>query len=86
MSERRFRISRRGFIGGAAGAAASASLLGTWPAAIAEAAQGRKGDLDRVEHVVILMQENRSFDHYYGTMPGVRGFGVLPKRWTVERV
>jgi phospholipase C len=28
-----------------------------------------------IKHVVILMQENRSFDHYFGTMPGVRGFG-----------
>jgi phospholipase C len=27
-----------------------------------------------VEHVVILMQENRSFDHYFGTLQGVRGF------------
>jgi len=27
-----------------------------------------------IEHVVVLMQENRSFDHYFGTMPGVRGF------------
>jgi phospholipase C len=27
-----------------------------------------------IQHIVILMQENRSFDHYYGTMPGVRGF------------
>ena len=27
-----------------------------------------------VEHVVILMQENRSFDHYFGTLRGVRGF------------
>lgn len=26
------------------------------------------------EHVVILMQENRSFDHCYGTLAGVRGF------------
>ena len=26
------------------------------------------------EHVVILMQENRSFDHCYGTLRGVRGF------------
>jgi len=26
------------------------------------------------EHVVILVQENRSFDHIYGTMKGVRGF------------
>ena len=27
------------------------------------------------KHIVILMQENRSFDHYYGTLKGVRGFG-----------
>jgi phospholipase C len=26
------------------------------------------------EHIVILMQENRSFDHTYGTLKGVRGF------------
>lgn len=26
------------------------------------------------EHVVILMQENRSFDHAFGTLQGVRGF------------
>jgi phospholipase C len=28
-----------------------------------------------VEHIVFLMQENRSFDHYFGVMRGVRGFG-----------
>ncbi|WP_308190197.1 alkaline phosphatase family protein [Amycolatopsis sp. GM8] len=27
-----------------------------------------------MEHVVLLMQENRSFDHYFGTMSGVAGF------------
>lgn len=27
-----------------------------------------------IEHVVLLMQENRSFDHYFGTLAGVRGF------------
>ncbi|GGH12134.1 phosphocholine-specific phospholipase C [Silvibacterium dinghuense] len=32
------------------------------------------GTIQDVEHVVILMQENRSFDHYFGTMRGVRGF------------
>jgi phospholipase C len=31
-------------------------------------------DLGAVEHVIFLMMENRSFDHYYGTYPGVRGF------------
>jgi hypothetical protein len=33
------------------------------------------GTLQDIEHVVILMQENRSFDHYFGTLSGVRGFG-----------
>src|SRR5271169_4439542 len=31
--------------------------------------------LSDIEHIVILMQENRSFDHYFGTLSGVRGFG-----------
>ena len=30
--------------------------------------------LSDIKHVVILMQENRSFDHYFGTLSGVRGF------------
>jgi phospholipase C len=32
------------------------------------------GTIQDVQHVVILMQENRSFDHYFGTLNGVRGF------------
>ncbi len=32
------------------------------------------GELSDIEHVVILIQENRSFDHYFGMLPGVRGF------------
>ncbi|WP_194894889.1 alkaline phosphatase family protein [Catenulispora pinisilvae] len=35
---------------------------------------GRPNRLSDIKHVVILMQENRSFDHYFGTLPGVRGF------------
>ena len=35
----------------------------------------RKGGLRAVEHVIVLMQENRSFDHYYGALRGVRGYG-----------
>jgi phospholipase C len=30
--------------------------------------------LSSIEHVILFMQENRAFDHYYGTMAGVRGF------------
>ena len=32
------------------------------------------GSLDDIKHIVILLQENRSFDHYFGTRPGVAGF------------
>jgi phospholipase C len=71
------RPSRRTFIGGAAATAAGAGLLGALPAPSVSAStpHRRKGSLDDIEHVVILMQENRSVDHYYGTMRGVRGFG-----------
>jgi phospholipase C len=37
-------------------------------------AHNRTGTINDIEHIVILMQENRSFDHYFGTMRGVRGF------------
>ena len=32
------------------------------------------GDLSDIKHVVILTQENRSFDEYFGTFPGATGF------------
>ncbi len=40
----------------------------------ATAADAGSARLNDIEHVIILMQENRSFDHYFGTMSGVRGF------------
>jgi phospholipase C len=55
------------------------ALAGAFPASIARAlaipARVRTGTIDDVEHVVVMMQENRSFDHYFGTLQGVRGFG-----------
>jgi phospholipase C len=42
--------------------------------ALAEGAP-KSASLRSIEHVVLLMLENRSFDHYFGTLPGVRGFG-----------
>ncbi|HVY89237.1 MAG TPA: phospholipase C, phosphocholine-specific [Hyphomonadaceae bacterium] len=57
--------------------AAAASLA--LPASIAKAwaidAKSRTKSIKDVEHIVILMQENRSFDHYFGSMKGVNGFG-----------
>jgi len=57
----------------------STALAGALPASIARAltipANHRTGSIDDVEHIVILMQENRSFDHYFGSLRGVRGYG-----------
>jgi phospholipase C len=41
----------------------------------AAAASPKTGSLKDIDHVVIFIQENRSFDHYFGTLSGVRGFG-----------
>jgi phospholipase C len=78
------RFDRRTFIG-AALAAGGAGLLGTTGGSagasiVRQAASVRAAgsDLGAVEHVIFLMQENRSFDHYYGSYPGVRGFDDHP--------
>nr|WP_315380255.1 phospholipase C, phosphocholine-specific [uncultured Sphingomonas sp.] len=67
--------TRRRFLAAGAQAAVASAL----PASIARAASipadVRSGTIADVAHVVILMQENRSFDHYFGTLKGVRGFG-----------
>jgi phospholipase C len=60
-------------------AATSAGLAtGAGAEAIAKAlalpANKATGTIADVEHVVVLMQENRSFDHYFGALRGVRGF------------
>ena len=42
--------------------------------ALAIAAHQRTGTIQDVAHIVVLTQENRGFDHYFGTLNGVRGF------------
>ncbi|MDC6163931.1 phospholipase C, phosphocholine-specific [Achromobacter xylosoxidans] len=54
--------------------ASSSDLLPAIRRALAVAPDRKHGTLHDVRHVVILMQENRSFDHYFGSLPGVRGF------------
>src|SRR5262245_18548747 len=66
-------ISRREFVGAAAAGAALSLLPRSLHDAMAQPM--RPGGLKAIEHVIILMQENRAFDHYYGTMRGVRGYG-----------
>jgi phospholipase C len=83
----RNRITRRRLIqaAGAASAAVAAGGLSAAPAVAAPAGPGSKpahqphrtGTIKDLKHIVIVMQENRSFDHYFGTLDlaGARGFG-----------
>ncbi len=42
--------------------------------------QSKLEGIRRIKHVVIIMQENRAFDHYFGTYPGAEG--ILMKNGT----
>jgi phospholipase C len=54
------------------------TAMATFKANIAKAlaipANNRTGTIQDVEHIVVLMQENRPFDHHFGALRGVRGF------------
>jgi phospholipase C len=56
-----------------AGIAASlaAALL---PAGTHAARPKPASGIHKIKHVIVIMQENRSFDHYFGTYPGADGF------------
>ncbi|WP_103352338.1 phosphocholine-specific phospholipase C [Amycolatopsis sp. CA-128772] len=68
-------VNRRRFLQLAGGTAALSALSTSIARAAEIPAHHRTGTLRDVEHIVVLMQENRSFDHYFGTLRGVRGFG-----------
>src|SRR5690606_27464371 len=69
--------NRRDFLKKLTILAGATGMAGTIPPAIQRALAIRPAPgstyLD-AEHIVILMQENRSFDHALGTLKGVRGF------------
>lgn len=68
-------FDRRAFMRFLASAAVTAALPKSIEKALAVPAHHRTGTIQDVEHVVLLMQENRAFDHYFGTLRGVRGYG-----------
>jgi phospholipase C len=77
----RRRITRRSFLRSTAvlgGATAAGAALRPGHARLLDAALAADvsstASLSDVEHIVVLMQENRSFDHYFGTLSDVRGF------------
>ncbi|CAD6509973.1 phosphocholine-specific phospholipase C [Paraburkholderia sabiae] len=72
------RVGRRAFLRTALGALGASATAAVMPRLIREALATRPfsatGTINDVAHVVIFTQENRSFDHYFGTLRGVRGF------------
>jgi phospholipase C len=75
-------FNRRLFLEGAVAASAAAIAAGCGSSATvsrASTTQPAGSDLGAIEHVVFLMQENRSFDHYFGSYKGVRGFDDHPE-------
>ena len=65
---------RRTLLKAGAAATASAGLPLSRLTGVIDQLPGCAGALADIEHVIILIQENRSFDHYFGTYKGVRGF------------
>jgi len=74
-----FNPSKRKFLRTSLGSATAAAALATFPPSIRRAlaidANNVTGTIQDVQHVVLLMLENRAFDSYLGTYKGVRGFG-----------
>src|SRR4051812_8798138 len=79
-------FSRRQILAGLGGAGAAAALAGSGRALAgahrlvdrAASVRAAGADLGAVEHVVSLMMENRSYDHYFGTYEKGRGFDDHP--------
>jgi phospholipase C len=67
-------MERRKFLQTMGAAAAAGALPGSITKALAMPANNRTGTIADVEHIIIITQENQSFDRYFGTLRGVRGF------------
>jgi phospholipase C len=82
----RGRLDRRTFLaaalatGGGGLLAAVSGRAGAGAATLRAATEVKAAgsDLGAIEHVIFFMQENRSFDHYFGAYRGVRGFDDHP--------
>src|ERR1700722_15323060 len=80
---RRELLKSLGFFGAAAavgtGAWRGPARPGARRVSEAMAAPPAGSDLGAIDHIVFLMMENRSYDHYFGAYPRGRGFNDHPK-------
>ncbi|MBY6241373.1 phosphocholine-specific phospholipase C [Methylosinus sp. Sm6] len=66
---------RRDFLRLVGGGALATAFSQSIERAFAIPASQPTGTINDIQHIVVLTQENRSFDHYFGVMRGVRGYG-----------
>jgi phospholipase C len=68
-------VNRRDFLRNVAGAASAAALAGTitGTAKESDAQELPTPDASQIDHIVVVMMENRSFDHLLGWLPGANG-------------
>src|SRR5580658_2387430 len=82
---RRELLRSLGFVGGAAALAGPAARWATTAkgahdlVSLAAATTPAGSDIGAIDHIVFLMMENRSYDHYFGAYPKGRGFDDHPK-------
>ena len=70
-------------------AAILAACLATIGGELAPRVRAAPQGIEKIEHVVVIMQENRSFDSYFGTFPGADGIPMrdgVPRQRRVPRV
>jgi phospholipase C len=66
-------VNRRDFLRRAAGVASAAALAGKSPLVSAQTESLPAPAASGIEHIVVVMMENRSFDHLLGWLPGANG-------------
>jgi len=64
-------------------AAVAFAVVGLGGFSAGQAPPRATGDIHKIRHVVIIMQENRSFDSFFGTYPGADGIPAKNGRFTV---
>lgn len=72
MTSRTSRPTRRSFLQGAA-TAGGALLLPSTQGRAADLAELPEPERSGIDHVIVVMMENRSFDHFLGWLPGANG-------------
>jgi phospholipase C len=66
-----------------AAVAFAATAARTVPNGHSKKHERRANDIHKIRHIIIIMQENRSFDSYFGTLPGADGIPEKNGQFTV---